>query len=56
MSKQEKLNKGDWIAFQRAGKITIGKIEYMKRDILGYWQYITTAGQVREDSVLEVRP
>ena len=51
----KKLSKGNWIAFMRKGRIVIGQIEYFERDVLGYWNYFTDEGSVREDSVLEVR-
>ena len=55
MSDYTLCKKGDWVSFMQAGKIVIGQVEYERKDILGYYQYFTTIGTVRDDQILEVR-
>ena len=55
MSDKIQRIKGDWVAFMRSGIIVLGQIEYIRKDILGYSEYVTTIGTVREDYVLETR-
>lgn len=50
-----KAKPGDWIAFQRESRIVIGEIAYAQERTGGWTYYVTNAGEVREDFVLEVR-
>lgn len=50
-----KAKVGDWIRFYRDARFVIGLVEYVRKDILGYENYETDHGSVREDCVLEIR-
>jgi hypothetical protein len=50
-----KFTRGTWVRFQRDGRFVIGQIEYVRRSITGWQEYVTDAGAVREDCVLEAR-
>jgi len=46
---------GDWISFMVDNRITIAEVRYIQTRIGGYVYYITSAGEVHEDSVFETR-
>lgn len=47
---------GDWVRFYCNGELKIGVVEYVRADHPGgYRELATTAGSVREESVLERR-
>jgi hypothetical protein len=46
---------GDWISFMVNNRICIAEVRYMHTRVGGYVAYITSAGEVRDESVLEVR-
>lgn len=51
------IQKGDWVRFQRDGKLVIGIVQY-SLDEARYAEYqtvITDIGNVYESSILEVR-
>jgi hypothetical protein len=53
---RELLKVGDWIRFYRNGVLVIGVVNYIREDrAIGYTYYQTDAGEVRADSVLEIR-
>ena len=50
-----KAKVGDWVRFYRSAVFVIGEVGYVTKDILGYENYHTDKGCVREDSLLEIR-
>ena len=55
MSERTVYGRGAWLRFYQAGRLVIGQVEYVERDLLGYTNYATDQGSVREDAVLEAR-
>ena len=55
MSKETKIEVGDWVSFMRDNAIVIGLVLYKETDsINSTWAY-TSCGTTCTDSVLEVR-
>lgn len=54
---QQAVRPGDWVRFQRDGRLVIGLVEYLlpRKSWEAFDRVITDAGEVRADSVLEVR-
>lgn len=50
-----KAKAGDWIRFHRYDQLVIGVVEYTIVNVLGFDEYHTNLGPVREGNVLEVR-
>lgn len=51
-----KIEIGDWVRFYRNGVLVIGVVQYVPRvDVIGFQYYATDMGEVRADSILEVR-
>ena len=48
-------NVGDWISFMQDDSICIAEVRYVRERVGGYIYYVTSAGAVHEQSVLEVR-
>lgn len=55
LEKQMNIKVGDWVRFYKDGRLYIGVVEYIRDTILGYKEFQTDIGTVREDYVLEVR-
>ena len=55
MSEQRVYPKGTWLRFYQAGRFVIGQVEYWRKDVLGYIEYMTDSGTIREDCVSEAR-
>lgn len=45
----------DWVRFYRDGELVIGVVQYVRLDLLQKVILSTTAGEVSEDNVLEIR-
>ena len=46
---------GDWVRFYQNGKLTIGVVEYIEKDLLGYANLKTDIGCIDIRYVLEAR-
>jgi hypothetical protein len=49
------VNVGDWIVFERDGRLVIGRVQYISRSYSGFDEYVTDCGRVSHKAVLEVR-
>lgn len=47
--------KGDWVRFQREGRLVIGEVTYVREDHIGRKSLVTDVGEVSVESVLETR-
>lgn len=46
---------GDWVRFYQCGKLVIGVVQYIEKDLLGYMIAKTDIGQVDCRYILEAR-
>lgn len=46
---------GDWVRFYQNGKLTVGVVEYIEKDSLGYTNLKTDIGSIGVQYVLEAR-
>ena len=51
----ETIKVGSWIRFYQNGKMVIGVVQYLEKDLLGYWNAKTDIGMVDTRYVLEAR-
>ena len=51
----ETIKVGSWIRFYQGGFLVIGVVQYIEKDLLGYWIAKTDIGQVDTRYVLEAR-
>lgn len=49
------VNVGDWVRFYQNGIMVIGVVQYVQKDLLGYWVAKTDIGSVDVRYVLEKR-
>jgi hypothetical protein len=52
---QDKVKIGSWIRFYQSGKLVIGVVQYLEKDLLGYMIAKTDIGPVDVRYVLESR-
>ena len=46
---------GDWVRFYQNGKLVVGVVEYVIKDITSYRQVCTDIGMVSQENILERR-
>lgn len=51
----ETIKIGSWIRFYQNGRLVVGVVEYLEKDLLGYWTAKTDIGLVDIRYVLETR-
>lgn len=51
----ETIKVGSWIRFYMGGVLVIGVVQYIEKDLLGYWIAKTDIGTVDTRYVLEAR-
>lgn len=49
------IKAGSWVRFYQGGSMVIGVVQYIEKDLLGYWQAKTDIGSIDFRYVLEVR-
>ena len=49
------IEPGDWVCFMSLGHIVYGKVEYVKKTVLGSFDIYTTVGCASDKYILEVR-
>lgn len=55
MNMIELIKPGSWVRFYQGGILVIGVVQYLEKDLLGYWIAKTDIGQVDTKYILETR-